>query len=138
MKPILALLIVALALPKLVGAEAKIDCPDTTGNTMVMRYCLNEELKKWDGQLNETYQDFLKRLKPMEMQFDNMPNGTLVEGLRKAQREWIAYRDRSCEFHSYVMYGGTLASVYELDCQIRMTKSRLEELKMEIKDWSGK
>ncbi len=137
MKSKLLLPVFLCFVPVLACAEQKIDCPDTTGNTMAMRYCHGEELKKWDGQLNATYQEFLDLLRSLEKKFSNMPSGTLVEGIRKAQREWIEYRDRSCEFHSYLIYGGTLASVYRLDCEIRMTKSRLEELKLEIKDWKG-
>lgn len=129
-------IVVGFALSMPIEAEENIDCSKAV-STLEVNHCLSEELKQADGQLNETYQGFLNTLKSME-EFGKMPKGLLVEGLRKAEREWMAYRDRNCEFYSNLAYGGTAAGTDYVSCQVKMTKERLNELKKEAEFWKDK
>jgi len=105
-------LVVAIGLGTVlpVLADDPVDCSSEINS------CLDRELKANNTRLNETYQELLKTLRSME-EFNKMPKGLLVDSLRAAQRAWITYRDRNCDFQSRLMYGGTAASSDYLSCK---------------------
>ncbi len=91
-----------------------------------------------DASLNKTYQRFLKILKKMEDEsLANMPKGLLVDSLKNAQRIWIPYRDKSCDFEANLGYGGTAAETNRIACLVRMTKERLDELDKQSTYWEN-
>ena len=131
-------LVVAIGLGTVlpVLADDPVDC-SSAANTLEINSCLDRELKANNTRLNETYQELLKTLRSME-EFNKMPKGLLVDSLRAAQRAWITYRDRNCDFQSRLMYGGTAAGSDYLSCKARMTKERLDELEKEWMFWGSK
>ena len=86
------------------------------GSTYEMVECLKAKTAAWDKQLNTAYQAALKAAGPKQ-----------AEQLRKAQRQWIKYRDANCLY--YDLGEGTIARIEAGSCMLDMTKSRAEELK---------
>ena len=68
----------------------------------------NEELAGADKQLNATYQEVLRRLRPSDQ-----------AAFRKAQRAWIAFRDADCAF----------GDADRRDCLIQRTDERERQLR---------
>ena len=136
MKAICLVVAIGLGTVLPVLADDPVDC-SRPANTPEINSCLDRELKANDTRLNETYQELLKTLRSME-EFNKMPKGLLVDSLRAAQRAWITYRDRNCDFQSRLMYGGTATGSDYLSCKARMTKERLDELEKEWMFWGSK
>jgi uncharacterized protein YecT (DUF1311 family) len=107
-------------------------------STVEIFTCLDKTQEEVDASLNVTYQRFLKTLKKMEVDsLANMPKGLLVESLKNAQRAWIAYRVRSCDFDANLGYDGTAAETNRITCIVRMTKQRLDELDKQSTYWEN-
>ena len=100
-----------------------VDCYNRQ-NTLEIAGCFNEQLAKYDATLNTTYNSAIKILKK---------RGT-GESLLNAQREWIIYRDKNCQFHSDLYFGGSAAGPAMLECKARMTKERSDELSIVLED----
>lgn len=66
------------------------------------------EVKYFDEKLNSCYKKILQKLGPVDQ-----------VKLRKAQRQWIIFRDLDCNW-AY--------SVHSLDCLITRTETRIKEL----------
>lgn len=58
------------------------ECIDKNASTAGMLDCTEKAFKKWDAELNRVYGELLKKLPPGK-----------AADLRKAQRDWIIYRD---------------------------------------------
>jgi uncharacterized protein YecT (DUF1311 family) len=101
-------------------------------NSLEISSCFNEELTEYDNGLNKTYQAILKKLKHIG------ERDILIESLKKAQREWISYRDINCQFHSDIYLGGSAAGTEYVSCKARMTKERLKELSDELEYFNDK
>lgn len=77
--------------------------------------CLYPALERADKRLNEVYQGKIKNLAAGEQQ-----------SLRKAQRRWIAQRDKSCSELRYS--GGQGAGIHYVICLLDETQARTGEL----------
>jgi uncharacterized protein YecT (DUF1311 family) len=81
--------------------------------------CLITVHKKVDAELNDVYQQALKKWKEPEH----------TGNLRKAQRAWVSYRDANCDAE-YATYGrGTMGPNMYAMCRIKLTRQRTEEIK---------
>ena len=99
-------------------SDEPVNCNARFSNTLELAACFDEQLKEYDEELNETYQSIIVELKS---------RGTWGS-LKKAQKEWIVYRDKNCMFHSDLFFRGSAAGPVYVQCQARMTKERLDEL----------
>ena len=100
--------------------EPEVDCADAV-TQMEMTYCADQDYKKADAALNALWPEVAAKAKA----FDAI-QGTIYtdrgvpssfEALRTAQRAWIEYRDRQCEYEAYEYFGGTLQPMTGLTCQ---------------------
>ncbi len=76
-------------------------------------YCLSKLFMESDKELNQVY----KALK-------NSLNKSTKRGLTKVQREWIKYRNYSCE------YTGSI----DVDCNYRVNRERTEYLRDRLRE----
>lgn len=107
-----AFLLAVLFLP----AAAFGQCKDAV-STKDMQDCVDAEWKKADAELNHTYQETLKKLKP-----------DAADLLKKAQRAWITYRDAHCDAEYKMWQGGTAAGVALVQCRATLTQRRTKEI----------
>ena len=70
------------------AARAEDDCEGET--QYEMNVCAGHKFEKADKVMNERYTKLMKRLDPEDQ-----------GKLRQAQRAWISYRDKVCEFGNY-------------------------------------
>ncbi len=80
--------------------------------------CLSKVRKKVDQELNQRYQNALKR-------WSDDPNN---DELRQTERAWVAYRDAACKAEGDLYKGGTIMPSVELSCVIRLTRQRIAEI----------
>ncbi len=88
------------------------------GSTASLVACIDPELKAQDAELNKVYAAFIKTVEAVDR-----------DGVKKAQRDWIAYRDSTCELITLPNKGGTLAIVTRLDCHLTETARRVQFFK---------
>jgi uncharacterized protein YecT (DUF1311 family) len=82
--------------------------------------CLVSVSGRVDAELDDTYQKALKRW--------NQP--THSDKLKEAQRLWLSYRDANCEAEQLTYDRGTMGPNAWAFCHIRLTRQRIEEIKL--------
>lgn len=97
---------------------AKVNC-DNPQATPEINYCAEQANQAADKVLNTNYKKLVATLS------DN----TEKERLVNAQRAWIGFRDKHCEFETYSMRQGTGYSGYLSACLETLTTQRAESLK---------
>ncbi len=111
-------------------------CANTTEpipSDFVPGICTEIELEWWDARLNAKYQDLIALHEDFDRQFgntDNDPSQTLAGTYREAQRQWIGFRDASCN-HASLSTGamdGPVADDLRLTCLLMMTAERTLEM----------
>ncbi len=101
-------------------------------NSLEISSCFERELNEADDGLNKTYQSILKKINQIG---DRDP---LIASLKRAQREWVTYRDLNCKFYSEIYSGGSAVGTEFVACKARMTKERLTELSDKLKYFHDK
>ena len=99
-------------------AAPKVNCTDPQG-TPEINYCAEQAYQAADKLLNANYKKLVATLT------DNAEKERLVS----AQRAWVSFRDKHCEFETASMRDGTGYSGYLSACLEELTKSRAEALK---------
>jgi uncharacterized protein YecT (DUF1311 family) len=87
-------------------------CIQAEGNesNAVTLQCYGREADAWDGRLNSAYKALLARGDSKEVE----------DGLRKTQRNWIAFRDAACA-QPAVVFQGTMAGPMSARCVLELT-----------------
>jgi uncharacterized protein YecT (DUF1311 family) len=87
-------------------------CIQAEGNesNAVMLECYGREADAWDGRLNAAYKELLAKGDSKEV----------ADGLRKTQRNWIAFRDAACA-QPAVVFQGTMAGPISAWCVLELT-----------------
>lgn len=93
-------------------------CYDKAMTTYAMRECISKKFDYHDKILNQTYQKLVRSLDKSQ-----------AELLVIAERAWIDYREKDCQFAGSYHQGGTLQPVTIGECQVAHTKKRIELLK---------
>jgi len=86
--------------------------------TQDIENCFDKAYRAADRDLNQTYGQISKVLKPDELQ-----------QLKVAQRLWIQFRDATCTAESDLYLGGTAAGPAYSACREELTRQRVTELK---------
>jgi uncharacterized protein YecT (DUF1311 family) len=112
-------------------AMAEDYCEGTTQYEMNM--CAGSEFKKADKAMNERYAKLMKRLGPE----DQMK-------LRQAQKAWVSYRDKLCEFETNglgsvrpTIFAGCLRMLTESHIKYLDGQLNCEEGDLSCKGWAG-
>jgi uncharacterized protein YecT (DUF1311 family) len=92
------------------------DCMEKAGSTAEYVSCIGSELNWQNKYLNRRYQDLMAELTPAQK-----------EKLRKAQRDWIAFRDSWCAAQQDSDWG-SLSTVVANQCVVDQTISRTIDL----------
>jgi uncharacterized protein YecT (DUF1311 family) len=108
-----------------IGASAE-QCMLATpeaGSTYGMGACLDHEYTWWDGQLNEVYRALMQREKrdDLEMRQDGIDAPSKADALLTMQRQWIKFRDATCDYEYSQWGGGTGGGPASVSCALRMT-----------------
>jgi uncharacterized protein YecT (DUF1311 family) len=87
-------------------------CIQAEGNesNAVMLQCYGREADAWDGRLNAAYKALMAKTDGQEV----------VDGLRKTQRNWIAFRDAACAQPAVAIHG-TMAGPMSAWCVLEST-----------------
>jgi len=95
-------------------------CLDKTSSTSGMMSCVDTSYKSWDAELNWQYKSLMKQL-----------NKSGKKNLRKAQRDWIKYRDAEMKTIDavYGLLEGTMWYPVALSDKMEITKQRALRLK---------
>jgi uncharacterized protein YecT (DUF1311 family) len=95
-------------------------CIDKNGSTAGMVTCTDKAYAAWDKELNKTYNELMRALKPNQK-----------EALRLAQLEWLKYRDLDFKLIDslYDAMQGTMYIPMRIDARMEVVKKRALELK---------
>jgi uncharacterized protein YecT (DUF1311 family) len=122
------------------AAEACMEANPGGGSTYGMGFCLDQEWRWWDSELNTIY----AQLMPLERAGDaaNAAGGGLAparaEALRRMQRAWIDWRDASCAYVGTQWDGGTGAGPAATACLVDMTARQALALHARSEEISGR
>jgi uncharacterized protein YecT (DUF1311 family) len=92
------------------------DPPCAESTTLGMVTCMEKLTPVWDARLDQEYDAALKRVSPRAQ-----------PALRRAQQQWIKFRDANCEVYS--LHEGSVAQLWSVGCPLEMTKKRTLELR---------
>jgi uncharacterized protein YecT (DUF1311 family) len=116
------------------GAVAQQRAPDPAPDcrspapTVETAYCLEQELKAADTELNAAFQAAIARIKA-QSHLTTSQRRDWDRALREAQRHWIAFVAKDCgEVTGWEWYRGTGQSSATLACRLARTKTRTVEL----------
>ncbi|MCE7029786.1 lysozyme inhibitor LprI family protein [Jiella avicenniae] len=91
--------------------------------------CYDREAEAWDTVLNENYKAAMKDASSYDAEAkENGGDPGAADGLKKAQRAWIAFRDAECDRLYARNMDGTIRFTVYAACQNRMTAERAIEL----------
>lgn len=94
-------------------------CIDTSGGgDMAMVECITEEHARWDKMLNDDYRKLMGSL-----------DADAKAALKDAQKAWLAFREKECQFAYVSNGGGTLSRMAANDCMMQMTAERATALR---------
>jgi uncharacterized protein YecT (DUF1311 family) len=97
-------------------------CIDQSGgNNFEMSECISQEYAVQDKKLNDVYKKLMNQLSEERKKV-----------LRDAQRAWISYADKNCDFYNDPE-GGTMASLGAQECMLSSRASRARELENFLK-----
>jgi uncharacterized protein YecT (DUF1311 family) len=115
-------------LPSCIGAAAKACEAQTPATTLDISECLMAETAVWDAILNREYKAARAAL-ARQGAADGGNVGTLTDGLRDAQRAWIAFRDADCGLTYSIWAGGSIRVIFAGNCYLTKTAQRAIELR---------
>lgn len=98
-------------------------CMDQSGgNNFEMSECISEEYAVQDKKLNEVYKKLMSQLSDHRKQ-----------ALREAQRQWIVYTEKNCDFYNDPD-GGTMSQLGAQECMLSSRATRAKELEMFLEE----
>ncbi len=110
----------------MLSKEAVFNC-ENAQTERDMRACAQRHLDKSDDELNRIYSSLMVDYK------GDKPPGLSVkarsEYLRNVQREWIKFRDKSCELETYDSIGGSGFGTIYTFCLLKYTQERVRYLR---------
>ncbi|MFD1795796.1 lysozyme inhibitor LprI family protein [Paracoccus aurantiacus] len=108
-------------------------------STASMISCTSGEIDFWDRQLNESYQALLTEAKAWKPSGDPRvtPDMAPEKVLRQMQRDWIAYRDSSCDWASRPWEGGSIIGVIRAGCLLDATAEQAIRLRGRLIEEEG-
>lgn len=114
-----ALVCCAAATSPAFGEDAEYtQCMETAGGVTVdMLDCIGAALSRADEALNVAWEEGITDV-----------DAEVGAKLRDAQRQWILYRDTTCDAEAAIWGKGSFAGVASADCQLRVTQERVEWL----------
>lgn len=100
-------------------------CFDNAATTAAMHQCANQEFEFYDKKLNQIYQTLQSKV-----------GSENKAALTEAQRAWVAFRDKECQFSSQQNAGGTIQPINLLGCYTNLTQKRITDLQLYISTYN--
>ena len=88
-----------------------------------MNFCADRQFKSADAELNRVYNRLASKLE-----------ADARAKLKAAESSWLKYRDSNCDYEASAYEGGSMQPMVYSFCLERMTKSRTNELRDQLKD----
>ncbi len=120
-----------LLAPSMALADEKVDCTDPQVQIEI-NYCAEQAYLAADKELNAVYKKAVAAMKNIDSYLEPAQRGA-VDTLKKAQREWIPFRDDACQAEGYMVSGGSMMSMVIYQCLERLTRQRIGDLDILIK-----
>jgi uncharacterized protein YecT (DUF1311 family) len=96
--------------------------PECSGQTTLeVETCLAAALTKSDAELNRYYRAAV-------MHVTSEDGSKVAQGIVRAERSWLAYRDAECSTVYDRWSGGTIRGTMYFECRIRLTRLRTYSL----------
>jgi len=102
-----------------------VDCRNST-NSREQLYCVSDELKRADQELNHIYQRILKKLERPNNEYADYASAR--KALVRGQRAWVTFKESDCEVSGYLNLKGSIQSNEVIDCELKHTKKRIADL----------
>jgi len=107
-------------------AEGQIvDCRNSTSSREHL-YCVSDELKQADQELNHLYQRILKKLERPNDEYADYASAR--KALVLGQRAWVTFKRSDCEVSGYLNLKGSIQSNEVIGCELKHTKNRIVDL----------
>ncbi|WBU65321.1 lysozyme inhibitor LprI family protein [Paracoccus aerodenitrificans] len=108
-------------------------------STASMIGCTAQETAFWDGILNESYQELIAEAKGWTHPGDPRVTTEMAPEilLRQMQRDWIAYRDSTCDWNARPWQGGSIVGVIRAGCLLDETALQALRLRRALHDEQG-
>ena len=135
MKLILAVIIFTVS--SLCYANEQVDPCENPRNRLEFAACDKYKYDQEDQRLNDVYSKLMQFSKGY-FNIGNQTGENVANKLKEAQRAWIQYRDANCKYEYNTYYPGSQASNISLQCKLRMTKARADELQKKYDFWSSR
>lgn len=117
------MLLCALAAAYAFGQGKKADPCAGASTQFDLNECWGREYKAADATLNQVYRQLVSKLDDEEK-----------AQLKAVESAWLKYRDANCEFVADEYKGGTMRPMAYAICLTDMTKNRVGELRIQVKD----
>jgi uncharacterized protein YecT (DUF1311 family) len=109
--------VVAIAFAAVPALAADSDCQKETSQ-MGLNECFGKLADAADAELNKAYKALAAKSEGQEK-----------DALRDAQRAWIAYRDKECDYETIAEEGGSIRPMEISICVAEKTAARTKEFK---------
>ncbi len=103
------------------GAQAAGNNCDNATTQFDLDQCAGQDYQNADAELNRVYTRLMAS-------YDE-PNKA---SLRQSERDWIKYRDSTCEHETAESVGGTMHPMLVAECLTEKTKDRTRELRKQL------
>ena len=103
-------------------ASAQSNACDNLKSQPELNECAQREYLKTDTALNDLYRRLRAKL-----------DSEALAMLADAERAWISYRDKQCDFETAGEAGGSIRPMLQADCLKAMTAARNAELRRLLK-----
>lgn len=119
-----ALLLLLAAISQFAAA-----CNRSSGNSLEVVQCLQEDHEKLSKELNRSYQKLLKDIVADSDGNTAYSSEEVKTALARAQEQWRGFIDSDCTAKFKIAQGGTGRNAVELNCLNTHMKQRIKELR---------
>ena len=113
------------------SAGEKVKCDPDKSSQFDLNVCAAEDMHKADDELNALYKKALADAAERDTDHAERPElQGAVAALKSAERAWIDYRNGNCKGVKLSAEGGSMTMMVFDQCIAKMTRNRIEELKV--------
>ncbi len=102
------------------------DCEKETDSNPAFKACVARAADTADGLLNHEFKALQDSIRAQAKMMDATPDAQL-DMLKDAQRERIAFRDKSCNFEDSLAFGGTATGGIQSSCICALSYERIND-----------
>lgn len=120
---------------------AELRCGATGASTEEVERCLRDALSNAEKLLAQAQADLQQALRAAQPRFEQLKDATMQaieRAMHRAQQSWHEFFDRNCGYYGQLHRAIGEENMEELSCQLRMVRTRTQELQEEAKFWREK